>query len=56
MQIQFLKIVQLAFYGMVVSCLVQACSTIKNAGNGKDETVVKKTGGFKTRFDFVAMN
>ena len=54
MGIQFLKIVQLAFYGIMISCLVQACSTIKNAGNSREEIVVKKTGGFKTRFDFVA--
>jgi OmpA-OmpF porin, OOP family len=54
MQSKYLKVFQLALYGTTIGLLVQACSSIKNAGVVKEETTVKKTGGYKTTFDFVA--
>jgi len=54
MQSQFLIILRAALYGSMILLLVQACSSIKNVAIVKEESPVKKNGGYKTGFDFVA--
>jgi OmpA-OmpF porin, OOP family len=54
MQIQFSKVFRMALYATTISVVVQACSSIKNVAINKDNTPLKNSGAYKSRFDFVA--